>query len=1061
MKRLLAALLLGMSCGLAPAQLPPPVAAASAPFPRTPDELNAAIQRRVPPMPHEAQPQRWPQPDYFAEVLGLTSMRPAERAAATRVEGSASLVALPVQTQAFGFGSAFRALIGAELDLQLEERGHEASAQTDAVDSWGPFVRRFDETALEALVTAHPTRRLVLLHVGHDGIDRMFLTLVVRGQAGGQKVSHEALALPAEPVAALAAASTALARLLPAAGLAGKPTTLPAGMGACSPEHWALGTVFKPRELRQQACQALAAASLLPDFAADRSPASVSTPARLAWLARAYARASRLPVEDVTASALRELALGQLSLVPIRTSHFPGDPVISRVVGLLAVPSLGQAPVRSTREARVRRVAVLAEGLPPFAATLLRYRASQFDPFGQIDLCEIERQTPGLMLRGACREGGPASAPARSATSLERLAYQEWRLAAHHQELLRLGFALGLRKEAQAYAVTLPRDVADHPFVQRVVGDPLRPDSQATTFDEQLANALSSAERALANLATVQRHDDGARRGSISESLSSNINIVNEPRMRALSDDDLRLMSVLKFDRFEPGGPVPDRRASGEGAYFLEPDRGMVRFAQMQAQMERLRRTAVKAPLPAASGPVAAYRRRPFGEVPPGSWRAPEQDLAASVQANPMHMSTRLALALIRLKGGAPMSEAVALVKERPPNMRTDERIGESHAWAEPAHAFFFAGEPDVALGFYERVLSIGSGSESDLYARSRVPQIAGRMDEAGEQTRRRLLRYDSDFARRDVAAFQFMRRQSSAAWALLEPHLATSQVVPLWHAVYVGHRVERADLQRVDAWFAERRLEKVQIDHSDVDRMYHHLLATIDRLPGDAELARLRQRQTKFNSWTEPRYAASAMLVRALLSRQQHVEARDAVLRVLADDNGFRNRFLMPQFAWVAWLSSEGRDPMLAEMRAADLGADFDALLAKSYVLALDGKADDSIRYLKAARFELAHLGLGSTQLVNRPLPAPYQWALAAHVMHRQTGRDEYRQEALRFVRNYQRVQPYFGWLYAMEALWETDLAARRAAGCRARQLDPGSHFLALAKVDGLDDARCRRHAF
>lgn len=1058
MKKLLGALGLAIACAPSLAQVaPPPPPGVLA---LNPAELKELLARQLPPMPHEAQPDRWPQPDYFAEALRLTALRPAERAAAPRAGGNAALVALPVQTQAFGFAPAFRALLGAELDLQLEERGLEAGAQTEAADAFGPFVRRFDEAALAALLKEQPGRRLVLLYAGHDGIDRLFLTLVVR-DAAGQTLAHEALPLPPQPDQALVAASAALARLLPAAGLAGRPERLSAGAGACSAEHWVLGAVATPRDLRQQACQALVAGSLLPDFAPTHAPNGLATPARMAWLARAYARASRAPADDTAASAVRGLALRQLALIPGRqgAALLPGDPVVSRVSRLMALPAAGQAPVQSTREARARQVAGIAAGLPPFAAALVQYRAEQVDAFGQVDLCTIERQMPGLMLRGACREAGPATPPARGATPLERLAYQEWRLAAHHQELQRLGVALGLDRDAAAYAAALPRDVAGHPYLQRRI-DEQEPGTPPTSFDEELALTLRRAERSLATLASLQRHDDDARGHSISAgSVSQNLNIVNDPRMRVLHDDDLRLMAVLAFDRFEPGVPEPATRAVGEAAFFLAPDRHQVRWAQMQAQMDRMQRMAQAAAAAAPTAPLREYRRRPFGEPAMDSWHEPEDELAAALQANPMAMATRVGLALARLKRGVPLPEAIALIEARPPNMRTDERIGESHAWADPAHALFFAGEPDAARGFYERVRKIGSGSQSDLYARSRVAQIAGRLDEALLETQRRLQRYDSDFARRDIAALQFMHRQPEAAWALLQPRLATSQLVPLWHAVYVGHRIERADIRRVDAWFAERRLEKVQIDHSDVDRMHHHLLAVLDRVPGDAELERLRRRKEDLNSWTEPRYAASALLVRAMLSGAQHAEARDAVLKVVADDNGQRNRFLLPQFAWVAWQASGGRDPALQDVRAAALSSDFDDLLAKSLVLALDGQVDESMRFLKAARFELAYLGLGSQQLLDRPLPAPYQFALAAHVMHRRTGRDEYRQEALRFVRHYQRVQPYLGWLYAMEALWEKAPAARQAAACRARFLDPGSYFLAEARVAVPDERGCRAH--
>jgi hypothetical protein len=53
--------------------------------------------------------------------------------------------------------------------------------------------------------------------------------------------------------------------------------------------------------------------------------------------------------------------------------------------------------------------------------------------------------------------------------------------------------------------------------------------------------------------------------------------------------------------------------------------------------------------------------------------------------------------------------------------------------------------------------------------------------------------------------------------------------------------------------------------------------------------------------------------------------------------------------------------------------------------------------------------------------------------------------------------VFPFYGWLYAMQALLDRDDSRRAAAACRARHLDPGSYFVDLAGVKGVTPASCK----
>src|SRR5438270_1240421 len=175
-------LVLLLAAGVASAQAPPAEPPRAIVF----DSRNPmAALANVPRMPHEVAPRGWPQPDYFAEALKLTTFRPGAREGSLPAQGaarlaSARLIVLPVQTQAFGFSPQFRAIVGARLDRQLEIAGLDASRQTDVANAYGPFVRRLDDMRIEQAANEHPGQKLVILYLGHDGVDQAFVTLQLR-----------------------------------------------------------------------------------------------------------------------------------------------------------------------------------------------------------------------------------------------------------------------------------------------------------------------------------------------------------------------------------------------------------------------------------------------------------------------------------------------------------------------------------------------------------------------------------------------------------------------------------------------------------------------------------------------------------------------------------------------------------------------------------------------------------------------------------------------------------------------------------------------------------------
>lgn len=1030
---------------------------------------NPFAMGSAPRLAHETHPEAWPQPDYFQEALKLTGRSPRERVSEPRlrrdgVREKPEFVVLPVQVQAFGFAPAFRALVGAELDAQLDRQSLAATAQTDIIDAHGPSVRRLSDAAVQGLLRAEGGS-LIGLYLGHDGAGTMFLSLAVQ-DAKGRSVAHRSLPLPEEPEQALQVAGERLPELIKELKL-GVKTTAPrsAGRGACDASAWQLANPSAADTTMQRACAALVMGTLMPDFDFTGMPGAIqSTDSRLAWLARAHALAGAVQPATEASRAIRQLAWVQIrpaTTPPAGVSALSSskDPVLSRVARLIGLAQLRSAPVQSTRDAMRRQVEQAGRELPPMVAAAARALAEFTDPFGEVDMCDFERSYPAGMLSPSCRQLSVLGErpPARTASRPESLLFQEWRLASWYHDLHKRAQTLGDAQRARSFAAGLPGDVAEHPFIRRLLVTAGLHDKPTGSYEDLLRNTRQNMGAVVESMVELQRNDSWVAGYSLTEhAFVSNTNISSDPQVIALQGDDARLLGVLKYDRF--GGPIeqPFRRKSGEGAFFLRPERSTLHFEFMQARMSGWAAAAAPAG-PAASIPVYSPPPRPplFGTGRPEMpVRTPEQ-LAQSLANHPHDMGSRLQLALARLRRGGTVAEASALIAAQPPNQRSDERIAESHRWADPAHVFFFAGETQEALRFYDKVVGIGTGSDSHLHALARTAQLRGEFEEALDAHQRRLRRYESDYARRDVAGMLFMKRQPEAAWSLLTPRAAMAETIQLWVGVMVGHRIEGMDPAAASRWLQAKGFGKVQLQYVDVGTLYPHLMAVVDRVPTAADVSML-SRPAGEQGHVAVHWSLSALLMRTAMLGGDEEAVRQQVRSALKDSQPERIRFMLPNYAWVAWRATQGRDEVLEGVRNLDFDADFDGLLAKAIVLGLDGRTEESLRYLSAARFELAGLSRGGS-LSEQPIPVAYQLALAGQMLHQQTGHAGYRRETLRLARSYQSVFPFLAWPYALEALLEPDAQRRQLAGCRAHFLDPKSHFLQRARLPALTPAACK----
>ncbi|MEO8925245.1 MAG: hypothetical protein ABI330_20865 [Caldimonas sp.] len=1057
----------------------PPARAQTPPVPPLGATLHPWVQKVYPRLPHEEFPDRWPQPDYVAWALTLTHEKVTEGAASIRRRNVPSqqaprYVVMPVQTQAFGFAPAFVALVGASFDSILRRMSVPATQQTDFLDGYGPFVRRFDDAANRDFAVAYPGKEVVSLFIGHDGASQAFVDLSVGAEATGHH-AHRTINLPDEPLQALDAISKVLPQMIGEVGLAAGTSAKkpPPGAFGCKSDTWMLAGDAVQSET-ERACRAFAIGTLLPDFDLDTvSLGAMDSPAKLAWLAQAYVAATEDATTSPDAKRIRDLSLQQLRYFKADPDAIASpestDPVIRPLAALLSLGArTKQAPVRSGRELRETLIARESADLPPFAQALFVARAQYGDTFTGLDFCTIEYAFPGLLMRKECGNNSDPAAATRSASSAQALLYQEWRIASSFKHLVYEGVAQGRGEQTRQAIAALPTDLADHPFIRRLrmlLFATLRP-PLGESFDGLMAQARLESLAFVQSTVDLQRKDSWTAAYSLSEHspVVQNPNLHSEPQLSEATAAESRLLAVMSFDRFVTGAfNPPTRRADGDLAWFMGP---MAPFGGRIPPFLAGRRIGPAASAASAPAFAASFAARPlagsvalkpgapfvpfivplFGQSPVNSFGMTRSQMEPVLASHPESMELRARIAIARLKEGESVDDVVKFFNEQPADERIDHALSQSHLWATPAHVFYLSGETAAARPFYQKVREIGTGSDSDLMARVRVALIDGKLDMATEASRTRLRRYNGDFTRRDLVGLQFVARQADAAWSTFLESASTSGLLELWDAAMTGHRLAGLDLAAVKRWLVERNLGKVQLGDADMSSLYLHRLAVTDRIPSLSDIDFLLDQPGPLN-FANKRWAMSAVLARGAMSEEEPSKVLDRFMELRKADSEASAAFMLPLYAWIAGRAQSGDKRVIEALQKIDIESDFDHLLAKSLLLSARGESKESARFLRAARYELAQRTWGSNGLSGRPVEASYEYARAVFLMYRQTKDPALRQDALTFARANAQAWPYLGWSYGLLALVESDPKQRAMAICRARFLDPKSFFLLVAE--------------
>jgi len=400
-----------------------------------------------------------------------------------------------------------------------------------------------------------------------------------------------------------------------------------------------------------------------------------------------------------------------------------------------------------------------------------------------------------------------------------------------------------------------------------------------------------------------------------------------------------------------------------------------------------------------------------------------------------------------------------------------------NHAYAAGSE-FYWSGQFALAKPLYRIAADLDTGSAASMSSAIRLAILNGNYRKALSGSLARARRYNSEYAYRDYLGMLHAMGYSKQAWSAFDalvPQLRASQ---LWETALVGQRMQNLSEADIVAWANRSDFRDIGADRNYA-AVYLVRAGITDRMPGNSlakSVAALAWPVWRLPRWhndvvrvdhtyPQPRIVGPRAPHKATLpigvfkNHAKEPVTSDLVSFVqayralrLGDASGavkifgnltknydLRNpelHYLLPYYAFAAARNGETSavESILSGFKSDEKG--FDYLLAKAAISGLAGKTKDALVLLKKAFYQ-------RPTTVERPVYTEYQYAEMLEWLYRDTGKSDYRDLALDWVKKVERFTPWYAWPYAMQAELDRDGAGRRRAIAMTAYLDPGSERL------------------
>ena len=410
----------------------------------------------------------------------------------------------------------------------------------------------------------------------------------------------------------------------------------------------------------------------------------------------------------------------------------------------------------------------------------------------------------------------------------------------------------------------------------------------------------------------------------------------------------------------------------------------------------------------------------------------------------------------------------------------------------EAGSNFYWSGEFALAKPLYRIAADLDTGSDASMSSAIRLAMLDGNYLDALAGSLARGQRYGSAYAYRDYLGLLHAMGHSQEAWSAFDalvPRLRASQ---LWETALVGQRMQRMSEAEIVSW--ANRLDFKDIGAGRNDAAVYLVRAGItDRMPSSSLAKAVGA--LAWPVWYLPNW--HNMVVRAgrsgatpevLGPDQTHAgdvlplgvferQPKKPVTSDLASFvQGYRDlrlgdasgaaatfkdvsasydlrhpelSYLLPYYAFAATRTGDTSAVESILNRIEPDKRAFDYFLAEAAIAGLRGNTKDALVSLRKALYRRPYTE-------ERPVYTEYQYAEMLEWLYHDTGKPEYRDLALDWVKKVERFTPWYAWPYAMQAELERDKTGRRRAIAMAAYLDPGSER--LAKLPEAEVARAVR---
>jgi hypothetical protein len=399
--------------------------------------------------------------------------------------------------------------------------------------------------------------------------------------------------------------------------------------------------------------------------------------------------------------------------------------------------------------------------------------------------------------------------------------------------------------------------------------------------------------------------------------------------------------------------------------------------------------------------------------------------------------------------------------------------------------ALYWRGAIDPATKLYKIAARYDNGSDSSMMAQQRLAGMTGDYLGYSRIAIQRAQRYEHAWAYRDYLCMLFAMGYAKEAWPAFLKIADRFDNTEVWHAAMVGHRVEGASDEAVRAWLlrepirttfigsdvnSDRPAIRFALTYFMVDRTVPadlaKFLADIEGPPVDTinpggGVAHPVGKGFRMNPPSDFRVKARThpvegtklaspyvLFAEAYAAQRQgdHAAAVAAFDRLAGSYkiesalppafNGGMS-FALPYFAMSAAKTDDklGLKAFLDQIKPEAQG--FDYHLAQAVFEGFARHSDKARELLRLAFLERPYT-VGRGQL------SPYQYAETCIWLFEESGEAQYRDLALDWARNYQRIDPAFAWAYALEARYSPKKDdARTRAIALAEYLDRNSAWL------------------